>query len=456
MLGQQGRKNKEDKELIYKDLLNDLQLNSWQVELLISGFLFTILATTTSQIREWGEVTDLYSEGSQSISSVVATLADFLLMVWVFIIINLSIHILLRSFWVASLGLRYASGEIDYDNLAFSKKFQQFYDKRRITFDRYIERLELWSSLVFAFTLMIISAVIGLFLYFSISSLVFNFLASISDYKFVKIAVFLVRVFYLLFGIAYALDWLLGGRIRRIEWFAPIYYPFYRLISWITLATIFRPLYLNFVDQARGRNIILGSLAYFLLIFLFLTMIDNVQGYRYVPIDVRGNKFLSVNSLNECVYEDQSENCRLERTFSIPSKIITGNYLELFYQMRGRDNNALATVCPDLKKRELLFIESFKEGLYNLKPDPTKKAEELNCFNEILHISINDSLYNGLDWQFVNGNREHEFGVMNMFDIAHLDRGKHHIKIERGMCNQSPSCDSLEWNTYFIAFWKEE
>ncbi|MEL6719510.1 MAG: hypothetical protein AAFP82_12405, partial [Bacteroidota bacterium] len=202
MLTPQGKHTKENKDRGYKDLLNDLQLNSWQVELLISGFLFTILATTTSQIREWGKVTDLYSEGSESISSIIATLADFLLIVWIFIIINLSIHILLRSFWVASLGLRYASGEIDYENLAFSKKFQQFYDRKHLTFDRYIERLELWCSLVFAFTLMIISAIIGLFLYFSISSIAFNFLASIAaDYRFVKIIVALARVVYLLFGI---------------------------------------------------------------------------------------------------------------------------------------------------------------------------------------------------------------------------------------------------------------
>ncbi|MEN0047214.1 MAG: hypothetical protein AAF806_09165 [Bacteroidota bacterium] len=456
IFGQQRRKAKDNKELSYKDLLNDLQLNSWQVELLISGFLFTILATTTTQIREWGEITDLYSEGRQSISSMFATLADFLSMVWIFIIINLSIHILLRSFWVASLGLRYASGEIDYDSLAFSKKFQQFYDKRRITFDRYIERLELWSSLVFAFTLMIIYAVIGLFLYFSISSIVFNFLTNISDYKFIKIALLFARVVYLIFGIIYAADWLLGGRIRRVKWFAPIYYPFYRLISWITLATIFRPLYLNFVDQTRGRNIISGSLVYFLLIFLFLVIVGNIQGYRYIPIDVRENKFLSVSSLNECVYKDQSENCGLERTFSIPSKIITSNYLEFFYQMRGRDNNALATVCPDLESGELLFVESFKEGFYNLQPDPTKASEELKCFNDVLHVSINDSLYTNLDWQFMKGSRQYEFGVMNMFDIAYLERGKHQIKIERGLCNQSPACDSLKWSTYFITFWKEE
>lgn len=458
ILGQQKRKAdiKKNEELTYKDLLNELQLNSWQVELLISGFLFTILATTTSQIEKWEEITDLFSEGGNSTSSILAGSVDLLSIMWVFIILNLSIHILLRSVWVASLGLRYASGEIDYENLAFSKKFQQFYDKRRITFDRYIERLELWCSLAFAFTLMIISAIIGIFFFFTAGSLFRSLFNGIDDHKVIGIIISFSFLLYILFGLIYAIDWFLGGRIKRLKWFAPIYYPFYRLISWVTLAAIFRPLYLNFVDQTKGRNIILGSLVYFLLAFLILVLLSNVQGYRYVPIDVRENKFLSVSSLNECVYADQNEDCGLQRTFRIPSKIIKGNYLEFFYQMRGLDNNAIATVCPDLQKSESLFVESFKEGLYNLKPDPTKEAESLQCFNDILHVSINDILYNNVDWQFIKGSRQYEFGVMNMFDITYLDRGKHQIKIERGICAQNPSCDSLEWNTYFISFWKED
>lgn len=53
-------------------------------------------------------------------------------------IFNLIIHIVLRGLWIGALGLRYVSGEIDYDNLNYSDKFTNYLKKKVGSFDNYI------------------------------------------------------------------------------------------------------------------------------------------------------------------------------------------------------------------------------------------------------------------------------------------------------------------------------
>jgi len=59
--------------------------------------------------------------------------------IFLFIMIfNLIIHIVLRGLWIGALGLRYVSGEIDYDNLNYSEKFTNYLKKKVGSFDNYI------------------------------------------------------------------------------------------------------------------------------------------------------------------------------------------------------------------------------------------------------------------------------------------------------------------------------
>ena len=74
-----------------------------------------------------------------------------------FILINLVLHVLLRGIWISTLGLRYVSGEIDFDKLRLAPRFDRFLRRRIVSFDQYILRLENLCSVIFAFTFLIVS-----------------------------------------------------------------------------------------------------------------------------------------------------------------------------------------------------------------------------------------------------------------------------------------------------------
>ena len=101
----------------FKKLLQKLQEESWQLELLISGFaifgLFTIYDPITISTQEAKNSQQIY----KFVISLVAQVSCAIL------IFNLVLHVLLRGLWIGALGLRYVSGDIDYEELNYSQKF---------------------------------------------------------------------------------------------------------------------------------------------------------------------------------------------------------------------------------------------------------------------------------------------------------------------------------------------
>jgi len=104
----------------FKKLLQKLQEESWQLELLISGFaifgLFTAIPIISENFND--------AQNSQQIYKFVVLLIA--LISCSILIFNLLLHVLLRGLWIGALGLRYVSGDIDYDSLKYSQKFTKY------------------------------------------------------------------------------------------------------------------------------------------------------------------------------------------------------------------------------------------------------------------------------------------------------------------------------------------
>ena len=101
----------------FKELLKRLQEESWQLELLISGFAIFGLASVFPIIQ----LKVLDAQFSQQIYAFV--IYSILYASCAILIFNLMLHVLLRGLWIGALGLRYVSGDIDYDSLKYSPKF---------------------------------------------------------------------------------------------------------------------------------------------------------------------------------------------------------------------------------------------------------------------------------------------------------------------------------------------
>ena len=128
----------------FSEWLEKLQQESWQLELLISGFAIFGLF-------EFHNFLDTYIS-----TSIITTLITQTIKKAVYIfIVNLLIHIFLRSLWIGAIGLRYVSGDIDYDKLNYSNKFTEYYQRKIGSFDDYIEKLEQWASVLFSYTFLL-------------------------------------------------------------------------------------------------------------------------------------------------------------------------------------------------------------------------------------------------------------------------------------------------------------
>ena len=145
---------KENKKSFVK-WLEILQQESWQLELLISGFAIFLLASAYDQLDSFEYQINLLTSGSGYFSTLNIPF-KILLGTWYVLIINLILHVLLRGLWISTIGIRYVSGEIEFEILNLSPKFDRFLKKKIISFDAYIEKLEQLCSIVFGFTFLII------------------------------------------------------------------------------------------------------------------------------------------------------------------------------------------------------------------------------------------------------------------------------------------------------------
>ena len=146
----------------FKKLLQKLQEESWQLELLISGFAIFGLFSAYPALEIMYEKSQNDNNFQLTMVLVIALSACSILM------FNLLLHVLLRGLWIGALGLRYVSGDIDYEALRYSKKFTKYLTKRVGSFDRYIARLENYCSIIFAISFLLIFYVIAFVLITSI------------------------------------------------------------------------------------------------------------------------------------------------------------------------------------------------------------------------------------------------------------------------------------------------
>jgi hypothetical protein len=72
----------------------------------------------------------------------------------------LLIHLVMRGVWIAAIGLRSVSGEIDYDQLHYQPRFIDRLRRRLGSFDGYIERIEIQCRLAFSFAFLIFFSVL--------------------------------------------------------------------------------------------------------------------------------------------------------------------------------------------------------------------------------------------------------------------------------------------------------
>jgi len=305
----------------FKKLLQKLQEESWQLELLISGFaifgLFTAIEPIFDSMRE--------AQNTRQLSvSVMYTIGFISCAILIF---NLMLHVLLRGLWIGALGLRYVSGDIDYEVLNYSPKFTKYLKKKVGSFDKYIGTLENYCSIIFAISFLLIFYVLAItFTIFTITLIANYVLSSDTLPRWVSQGIGIPVMIFICFGMLITfIDFITLGFLKKKKWISKIYFPIYWVFSFITLSFLYRPLVYNFLDNKFGRRLSLILVPFYILAALMTSFHYTNSNY------INSNLDFSSIMANSSSYENLlMENKTFTDDIIIQSKVITDPFVKVF------------------------------------------------------------------------------------------------------------------------------
>ena len=420
--------NNDYKSPAFKKLLDSLQQQSWELELLISGFaifgLFTAYEPLKIELTQAGNEQQMYNV---VIYFLAVTACSILLF-------NLLLHVILRGLWIGALGLRYVSGDIEFDKLRYADRFKKYLSKKIVSFDRYIGNLENYCSILFAVSFLLIFYVLALTVVILAIVLIANFIIDndslpnwFSEGVGVSLIVFLSVGMFLTF-----FDFITQGLLKRNKWVAKIYFPIYWVFSFLTLSFLYRPLVYNFLDNRFGKRLILLLTPIYLLILVLAS------------IEYKNSNYLS-NERNSSSHFANKENymdlLTEEDDFPgevvIPSKIIRTPYLSVFIPYKETIEDRIfaydSTLRPEKDRRGLSssmnVFRDWEEEWKNRKQRDSLRKRYLEVFNETHSFKI-DTLKFDEDF-IVTTRKKGQLGFETNLNIRNLAEGKHLLKVHR-------------------------
>ncbi|WP_421811247.1 hypothetical protein [Flagellimonas sp.] len=431
----------------FKKLLDSLQQQSWELELIISGFAIFGLFTAYEPLR----VEMLNAENEDQIYRFVVY---FILNIACSILLfNLLLHVILRGLWIGSLGLRYVSGDIEFEKLRYSERFTKYLQKRIVSFDRYIANLENYCSVLFAISFLLIFYVLAMTMI--ILSIVFVASYVIEGDLFPKafgsvfgafLIIFIVIGMFLTF-----IDFITQGWLKKKKWISRLYFPIYWIFSFITLSFLYRPLVYNFLDNRFGKRLIL-LLAPIYIIILMITSLEYRQS-NYLDKEQRSSTLFAKK---ENYLDMLTEEGDFPGQVVIPSKVITKPYLNVFVPFsENLEDRIFAyndSLTPENDRRGLSssiqINTNWSDQITSARQKDSIRKVYLKTFNEIYSFKI-DTLEMDEDFIVTTG-INNILGFETFLKISNLDEGKHILRLRR----KRKEKDTVETRTdVILPFW---
>lgn len=372
--------NHEKNKSLLTKWLNKLQEESWNLELLISGFsIFGLFQILEAVKRKSYHFRANYEETEIFYSSIQQLLTILYIGILIFIICLLC-HVFLRGLWIGAIGLRYVSGEIDYDNLKYNERFKSYLIKKVGSFDDFILRLEKIASSIFAFTYLLFFSLLSFFMFIIITGLLGRYLFEIFGTELSNLSYKMILLTILIFGGIVALDFLTLGLLKRIKyrWFTAIYFPIYIFITYLTLSFIWRPLLYNFVDHKYTKWIAACTVP--LLVGLVVFMESYYNKLSFYPIDnyeialfesiyyKEHSRFSFSPEFYDDLREKEKEKNKYSviKLFSIPKYKISESILDVFVKYDSKTENLIMALDTSIEKINKIGISlgQTKSGPY--------------------------------------------------------------------------------------------
>lgn len=385
--------------------LKELQENSWNLELLISGgAIFTLFQLEGSFVD--------FMLGVKMISQFAGTSIFIFIGMLGLKILTLGFlgHIVLRAFWLSLVCINfvfprgYGKFKLSYknpfkNNFVFGENLQK--DIHEI--DRAAGLIMYISVLT---TLILLGFVLHVVLLITIPSMLID---SVYFSLYFKLVIVLMLIYYI--------DLFLFGLLRKVKYFSFFVYPFFRVFDVISLRIYYKNgLYLYSTNISKLKSLL--GFTFMIVVALFLTYnaVHKIMLWPNIS-DARAHKFsMTENNIwsSPLFYRDIDIEKGVKRYVpSIQSEVISQNLLNLFVP-------------------------------YNIDYD--NSLSQGDFLENAITVSIDDSLCSDLKW--IN-NRQYDsdlLGIKCYVDISLLSRGMHILKIQSNAENSK---------AYAIPFWKD-
>ncbi|UII76575.1 hypothetical protein LV716_01940 [Flagellimonas sp. HMM57] len=412
----------------FKKMLDSLQQQSWELELIISGFAIFGLFTAYDPLK----IEMINAQNNEQVYSLVVYLV--LLLACSILLFNLLLHVVMRGLWIGALGLRYVSGDIDFDVLNYNSRFKNYLSKKIVSFDRYIGNLENYCSILFAISFLLVFYVLAITIIIITIVLISFFIInndSLPDWLSKGLGVTLVL--FVVFGMFLTfIDFITQGLLKRNKWIAKMYFPFYWVFSFLTLSFLYRPLVYNFLDNKFGKRLILLLTPVYFAILLITSLEYRNSNFLDDKQD-SSNMFANQENYFDMLVKDED----FPGEVAIPSKVITTNYLQVFIPFsEGIEDRIFSfkeTLKPEKDRRGLTssiqFSISWDDRIKSKKQKDSIRKLYLNVFNEMYSFEI-DSITKDSDFIVTTGIKN-ILGFETYLDIKDLQEGLHTLRIKR-------------------------
>jgi hypothetical protein len=444
----------EDKDKLRRWVSN-LQLESWQLELLITGFSIFLLATSLDEYDTFRRAVQ-YNRLSPSSDSAnpllaisVVTLINTIPWALRFFLINLLIHLLLRGFWIGIVGLSSVSSEINYEKLKLKGKFKKVIPQKVKSLDQLIVYLDKMSSVIFAYTYLLVFSIISVMLIFvliiALLGMIF-WLFSLGQqnplYAVLGIVLICVIGLIALGALLFFFDTLTFSSLKRSKWFSYLFYPIYWLFSILTLSFLYRSIYYHLITNYKRKQIVMVTIG-LLGVFWVSRVFANWDNHSHFPETYGSSEFVIENQF----YDDTRPEENHILSVSIPSKYVENQYLELFIRYRPNQNAVMTFFCPETldMNQDRTVMAGFNAGV-EAQADSTKSIADLlgpdmdyaaaleeavKCLTQIFEVKIDGVVQDDVEFAFQRHPSKGEKGFFAIIDLKGAARKKHVLEVSQ-------------------------
>ncbi len=402
-----------------------MAMESWQAEMVISGvaiFGSFQLLDGMNRLIDW-----CYFNLPEVFTGLAYFLSFYLLVAVAFLIMSFLVHFIIRSFWIAAIGLEsvYPHG-FRRENEAFNTHFMDQLIERFPSFREFNNGLDRVGSAVLAYALSFVMVCVGIALLLSgllfLGYLLSNFLP---DEAALTIVMVILGIFVALIFFNASLN---SKFLRDRRWVRRIHFPLSLFLGSYLTANIFsRPqIYFSYIIRTNLENkrfwgMMIGMVIGVTLIastFFARTQLLALMSNQYYNYDDRVDRLYATN------YEDESVDHDIAYIRpQIPSMTIGSvGDLRLFIPLPERASKKLFEACS-IEEPNLVFTGDERDASIKAIRDYRQ-----TCFAEQMEILLDDSDVTYIMKSYTHPHQS-EPGLLLFFPNLDLEPGEHHLEV---------------------------